>query len=229
MAQTRETGLVRGFGLLQASALNMANMVGVGPFITIPLIIASMGGPQCMLGWMLGAVLAACDGLVWSELAAALPGTGGTYFYLREIFRKTSLGGILPFLFIWQFLFSGPLEIASGYIGFAQYVGYFWRGMTLWEGRLVALAVGALAIALLYRRVTAIGKLTVVLWIGMLATAACVIAAGFTHFNARMAFDFPPGAFRFSTGFAAGLGSAMLIAMYDFMGYYDICYVAGEV
>jgi len=207
----------------------MANMVGVGPFITIPLIIASMGGPQCMLGWMLGAVLAACDGLVWSELAAALPGTGGTYFYLREIFRKTSLGGILPFLFIWQFLFSGPLEIASGYIGFAQYVGYFWRGMTLWEGRLVALAVGALAIALLYRRVTAIGKLTVVLWIGMLATAACVIAAGFTHFNARMAFDFPPGAFRFSTGFAAGLGSAMLIAMYDFMGYYDICYVAGEV
>ncbi len=207
----------------------MSNMVGVGPFITIPLIIASMGGPQCMLGWMLGAALAACDGLVWSELAAALPGTGGTYFYLREIFRKTSLGGLLPFLFIWQFLFSGPLEIASGYIGFAQYVGYFWRGMTLWEGRLVALAVGALAIALLYRRVTAIGKLTVVLWIGMLATAAWVIAAGLTHFDARMAFDFPPGAFRFSTGFAAGLGSAMLIAMYDFMGYYDICYVAGEV
>ena len=120
---------MRGFGLLQATALNMSNMVGVGPFITIPLIIAAMGGPQCMLGWLLGAVLALCDGLVWSELAAAMPGTGGTYLYLREAFRKTRLGGILPFLFIWQFIFSGPLEIASGYIGFAQYVGYFWRGM----------------------------------------------------------------------------------------------------
>src|SRR6476619_8545464 len=97
-------GLIRGFGLLQASALNMSNMVGVGPFITITLIIASMGGPQCMLGWLLGALLAICDGLVWSELAAALPGTGGTYHYFREILRKTSFGGILPFLFIWQFI-----------------------------------------------------------------------------------------------------------------------------
>lgn len=207
----------------------MSNMVGVGPFITIPLIIASMGGPQCMLGWLLGAVLALCDGLVWSELAAALPGTGGSYFYLREIFRKTSLGGILPFLFIWQFVFSGPLEIASGSIGFAQYVGYFWRGMTPGGARAVAIGVGAVATALLYRRITAIGRLTVVLWIGMLATVLWIIAGGLLHFQAAVAFDFPPNAFRFSTGFAAGLGSAMLIAMYDFMGYYDVCYVAGEV
>src|ERR1700682_5790610 len=97
--------LPRAFGLVQAIALNMSNMVGVGPFITIPLIIASMGGPQCMLGWLLGAALALCDGLVWSELAAVLPGTGGTYLYLREAFRHTRLGGILPFLFIWHFIF----------------------------------------------------------------------------------------------------------------------------
>src|SRR4051812_4501995 len=207
----------------------MSNMVGVGPFITIPLIIASMGGPQCMLGWLLGALLAICDGLVWSELAAALPGTGGTYHYFREILRKTSLGGILPFLFIWQFIFSGPLEIASGYIGFAQYVGYFWRGMTPAGARAVAVGVGVLVTALLYRRVTAVGKLTVVLWIGMLATVLWIVASGLLNFKAKVAFDFPPGAFRFSAGFVAGLGSAMLIAMYDFMGYYDVCYVAGEV
>jgi len=222
-------GLIRGFGLLHAAALNMSNMVGVGPFITIPLIIASIGGPQCMLGWLLGAVLAICDGLIWSELAAALPGTGGTYYYLREIFRGTRLGGILPFLFIWQFIFSGPLEIASGYIGFSQYVGYFWRGMTPGGARAVAIAVGVLVTAMLYRRVTAVGKLTVVLWVGMLATVLWIIAAGLAHFDAKVVFDFPPGAFTFSTGFAAGLGSAMLIAMYDFMGYYDICYVGGEV
>jgi amino acid transporter len=222
-------GLVRGFGLLQASALNMSNMVGVGPFITIPLIIAAMGGPQCMLGWLLGAVLALCDGLVWSELAAAMPGTGGTYLYLREAFRKSRLGEILPFLFIWQFIFSGPLEIASGYIGFSQYVGYFWRSMSAAESRSVSIAVGLAVIVLLYRRVTAVGRVTVVLWMGMLVTVLWIIASGVANFQAKVVFDFPPGAFTFSRGFAAGLGSAMLIAMYDFMGYYDICYVGGEV
>jgi len=151
-----ENGLVRGFGLVQATALNMSNMVGIGPFITIPLIIASMGGPQCMLGWLLGAVLALCDGLVWSELAAALPGTGGSYLYLREAFRHTRLGGILPFLFIWQFIFSGPLEISSGLIGIAQYVGYFWRSMGPLEARLVSVAVGVLLIVLLYRGINAV-------------------------------------------------------------------------
>jgi amino acid transporter len=229
LATTREPALIRGFGLLHAAALNMSNMVGVGPFITIPLIIASMGGPQCMLGWLLGAAIAICDGLVWSELSAALPGSGGTYHYFREIFRGTRLADILPFLFIWQFIFSGPLEIASGYIGFAQYVGYFWRGMTPLGAKAVAIGVGVLVTALLYRRVTAIGKLTVVLWIGMLATVLWIVASGLANFHAAVVFDFPPNAFRFSTGFAAGLGSAMLIAMYDFMGYYDICYVGSEV
>jgi APA family basic amino acid/polyamine antiporter len=221
--------LIRGLGLLESIALNMSNMVGVGPFITIPLIIAAMGGPQCILGWALGAVLALCDGLVWSELSAALPRTGGTYIYLREAFRGTRLGGILPFLFIWQFILSGPLEIASGCIGFSQYAGYFWRGMSLSQGRMISAAVGILAILLLYRRVTMVGRLAVVLWIGMLATILCVIVSGLANFHPQLVFDFPPGAFRFSTGFLAGLGSAMLIAMYDFMGYYDICYVAGEV
>src|SRR6202050_5353617 len=228
--QTSEgQGLVRGIGLLEATALNMSNMVGVGPFITIPLIIAAMGGPQCMLGWLLGAILALCDGLVWSELAAAMPGTGGTYLYLREAFQKTRVGEILPFLFIWQFIFSGPLEIASGYIGFAQYVGYFWHDMGVTGTRLVSVGVGVLVILLLYRGITAIGKMAVVLCVGMLVTVLWVIVSGFLNFNSKLAFDFPPGAFTFSTGFFAGFGSAMLIAMYCLLGYYDICYVGGEV
>src|SRR5258705_12713420 len=204
--QPEPHGLIRGFGLLEAAALNMSNMVGVGPFITIPLIIAAMGGPQCMLGWLLGAVLALCDGLVWSELAAAMPGTGGPYLYLRESFRRTRLGEILPFLFIWQFILSGPLEIASGYIGFAQYVGYFWRGMGPAETRLVSLIVGSLVIVLLYRRITAVGRLTVVLWIGMLITVLWIIASGLGHFRARVVFDFPAHAFTLSTGFLSRLG-----------------------
>src|ERR1017187_1383021 len=198
-------GLTRGLGLLEATALNMSNMVGVGPFVTIPLLIGAMGGPQCLLGWAVGTVLALCDGLVWAELAAAMPGEGGSYLYLREAFRRTRLGTLLPFLFIWQFIFSGPLEIASGYIGFAQYLSYLRSG------------------------IQSVGRLTVVLWIGMLATVAWIVAAGFAHFDARRAFDFPPHAFAISPAFMAGLGGATLIAMYNFLGYYGICFVGGEV
>ncbi len=221
--------LKRRLGLTEAIALNMSNMVGVGPFITIPLIIASMGGPQCMLGWLLGAILSVADGLVWSELSAALPGTGGSYVYLREAFRGTRLGGLLPFLFIWQFVLSGPLEISSGLIGFAQYSGYLLKGMGPWGMRGLAIGVGLVVMLMLYRRIEAIGRLTVVLWVGMLATVLVIIVSGLANFNAKVAFDFPPGAFHLSRSFFGGLGAAMLIAMYDFMGYFDICYVAGEV
>lgn len=225
----RTPELVRGFGLLQATALNMSNMVGIGPFITIPLMLAAMGGPQAMLGWLLGTLLALCDGLVWAELAAALPAAGGTYLYLREGFRGTPLGLVLPFLFIWQFIWSGPLEIASGFIGFGQYAAYFWPSIGPGGMRLISVGLGILVVALLYRGIAAVGRLTVVLWAGMLVTVAWIILSGLANFDARRALDFPPGAFDFSAGFLLGLGGAMLIAMYCFLGYYDICYVGGEV
>ncbi len=221
--------LVRSLGLLEATALNMSNMVGIGPFITIPLIIAAMGGPQCMIGWAIGTVIAVSDGLVWAELAAAMPGVGGTFLYLKESLAGTRVGRLIPFLFVWQFVFSGPLEIASGYIGFAQYVSYFWRDMGPWETRAVAAGAGVLVTAMLYRNIRSIGRLTLILWAGMLLTVVVMIAAGIGRFDARIAFDFPPDAFQLSRGFFLGLGGAMLIAMYDFLGYYDVCLVAGEV
>src|SRR6266545_1926690 len=117
--------LVRGIGLGSATALNMIDMIGVGPFITIPLIVTAMGGPQAMLGWVLGAVLAICDGLVWAELGAAMPGSGGSYRYLKEIYGPQKLGRLVSFLFIWQLSFSAPLSIASGCVGLSQYAAYF--------------------------------------------------------------------------------------------------------
>src|SRR5713101_4216886 len=113
-ANETEPQLIRGVGLWGATTLNMIDMIGVGPFITIPLIIAAMGGPQAMLGWILGALLVVCDGLVWAELGAALPGSGGSYRYLAEIYGAQKLGRLMSFLFIWQLTFSAPLSIASG-------------------------------------------------------------------------------------------------------------------
>src|SRR5215470_3620669 len=131
---TEGTPLVRGIGLWSATALNMIDMIGVGPFITIPLIIAAMGGPQAMLGWILGAAMAICDGLVWAELGAAMPGSGGSYGYLKEIYGPQKLGRLISFLFIWQLSFSAPLSIASGAIGLSQYAAFFFpRLESVWS------------------------------------------------------------------------------------------------
>jgi amino acid transporter len=221
--------LPRRFGLLQATALNMTNMIGVGPFITIPLLMTALGGPQAMLGWLVALLIVIPDGMVWSELGSAMPGSGGSYQYLREGYGRETWGRLAAFLFIWQFILSGPLEIASGYIGFSQYLGYLWPSLTDFDFALVAAGVGVLNIVLLYRPIGSLGRLTVLLWSGTLLTAGAVILTGARHFDARIAFDFPPGAFNFSVGFLIGLGAASRVAIYDYLGYYDICYIGDEV
>jgi basic amino acid/polyamine antiporter, APA family len=248
----KEPQLIRGVGLGSATALNMIDMIGVGPFITIPLIISAMGGPQAMLGWILGAVLAISDGLVWAELGAAMPGSGGSYRYLKEIYGPRKLGRLISFLFIWQLSFSAPLSIASGSIGLSQYAAFFWPGLEhVWTQKsmsasvpllgtlqltwvampatFLAIGVCALTAFLLYRRITAIARITRLLWAGVMGTIGWIIFAGLTHFNAHQAFDLPPGAFSFSRDFFHGLGGAMLIAAYDIGGYYNVCFLGDEV
>ena len=160
------------FGLVHATALNMINMIGIGPFITIPLLMTALGGPQAMLGWIVALVIVICDGMVWSELGAAMPGSGGSFGYLREAFGRETYGRLMAFLFVWQFILSGPLEIASGYIGFSQYLGYIWPGLSPGRLFLVAAGVGVLNVALLYRRITSIATITVSLWVGHAADDA---------------------------------------------------------
>src|SRR4026209_201884 len=207
----------------------MTNMIGAGPFITIPLLMTALGGPQAMLGWLVALVIVICDGMVWSELGAAMPGSGGSFQYLREAFGRERFGRLMAFLFVWQFVLSGPLEIASGYIGFVQYAKYIWSG--LGSGGTIALivGVGALNVILLYRRLHALARITVALWVGTLITVLGVIGTGAMHFDPKVAFDFPPGAFNFSLGFFVGLGAASRIGVYDYLGYYDVCYIGDEV
>src|SRR6266851_1740376 len=244
--------LIRGMGLGTATALNMIDMIGVGPFITMPLMVSAMGGPQAILGWLLGALFAACDGLVWAELGAAMPGSGGSYRYLREIYGREKWGKLISFLFIWQLSFSAPLSIATGCIGLAGYAAYYWPGLETvysahdaalhipWAGSLqmswvvspatgLAVAICFLTVLLLYRRITAIGRMSKLLWLGVMGTIGWIIYAGLTHFNAARAFDFPPGAFTMSRGFLTGLGGAMLIAAYDYWGYYNVCFLGDEI
>src|SRR3989442_5565539 len=217
--------MVRRFGLLHATALNMTNMIGIGPFITIPLLMSALGGPQAMLGWSVALIIVLCDGMVWSELGAAMPGSGGSFGYLRRGYGAATVGPLIGFLFVWQFILSGPLEIASGYIGFSHYLGYIWKGITARQTLLVVAAIGLLNIALLYRRIKSIATITLTLWIGTILTVIVVVVTGALHFDHRVAFDFPPGAFNFSRGDLLRLSAASPICIYDYLRYYDVCYI----
>ena len=221
--------MVRGIGLLGATSANMLEMIGVGPFITIPILIAKMNGPQAILGWVLGAIVALCDGMVWAELGAAMPGSGGPHRYLSEAYGPRRLGRLMSFLFIWQTMFLAPLSIGSGAVGFAQYARYLAKDMTWLQEKLVACAICGLITVLVYRDTRSVGRLSIAMWAVVLVTAGLITLAGLTHFNPALVLDFPPGAFSASSSFFFGLGGATLIAMYDYGGYNNVCFFAGEV
>ncbi len=215
--------------LFPALAANMLQMVGVGPFLTIPLILGTMHGPQALVGWVLGALLAICDGLVWAELGAAMPGSGGSYEYLQRGFGRQSLGRLMGFLFLWQVMLAAPLTAASGAVGFADYTRYLYPALSGTGQLLLAIAVCAASTWILYRDIRSIGKISTVFWIGLMLTIGIIIWGGATHFQARLAFAFPPGAFHLSRSFFVGLGAATLISMYDYSGYFTVCLIGGEI
>jgi amino acid transporter len=235
--------LHRGLSTGAALSLNVIDMVGVGPFVTLPLIVGVMGGPQAILGWIMGAALSLCDGLIWSELGTAYPEAGGSYAYLKHLYGEKTWGRAFSFLYAWQVLISAPLSIASGCIGFSQYISFFLPNasrpfastsllgvpVVLSGQTFIAMAACALAMLVLHRSIIAIGRIA--RWLGLAVglTLVLVIVAGFTHFNAHLAFDFPAGAFHLNAAFFAGLGAGMLISAYDYWGYYGVCFVGAEV
>ncbi len=222
--------MIRAVNLRGATAINIITMIGIGPLITIPLVLASLHGPYSLVGWLLGAVLALCDGLVWAELGSAFPGTGGTYTYLLEIFGRGGLGRPLAFLFAWQMVFVVPLTLASGYIGFANYAAYFFPaiGASPLVAKAVAIGIGVATLVALYRGIKTTAKTSV--WLGVVAivTLGSVILGAYAHFSPHLAMAVAPGD-SFWSGMRTGLGAALIIAMYDYVGYNQANYVGGEV
>ena len=246
-----EPRLHRSLGLPGAVALNMLDMIGVGPFITLPLILAAMGGPQAMLGWILGAGLALCDGLVWAELGAAMPEAGGSYAFLRRIYGghdgKGQAGRFLAFLYVFQLSFSAPLSAASGCIGLSQYAAYvfpslgghtaarmlhvggFRAGIAVGPATGLAIAALLVVVFLLYRGLTGLRVATAAMWCSVMALMTWIVLTGAVRGHLSQAFAFPPGAFHLTPAFFLGLGSAMMFATYDYWGYYNITFLGAEV
>ena len=243
-------GLQRHFGLLHATALNISMIVGAGVFLTIPLMLGKLPGPYALLGWVAAGGLILVDGLFWGELGAMFPGSGGSYLYLLESYGRHRWGRLAAFLFSWQFLISGPLELGSGLIAVAVFSNAFhpayqafneswtWKlpftpdggpGLTVSPARFIAIGVGVVIVLLLYRRMKTVRWLTVTVWVGVLAVIAWILIEGALRFDPRVAFDFSGAAAGFPGDFREGLGGAMILAMYSYLGYYNVCYIGEEV
>ncbi len=222
-------GLKRGMGFFPALTSNMLNMVGIGPFTTIPLILTAMGGPQALLGWICGAVIALADGLVWAELGAAMPDTGGSYEYLQKAFGPSGYGRLMGFLFLWQVMLGAPLTAASGGVGFANYLSFLFPSLTHTGVVLVAMSVCAAATFLLYRDIKSIAAISNILWAGLVLAIGIILWGGAWHFNPALAFSFPAQAFKPGWAFFSGMGGAALLAMYDYSGYFNVCLIGGEI
>jgi amino acid transporter len=220
--------LRRELGLLQATALNMIDMVGIGPFVVLPLVVQIMAGPQAIWAWVAGAVLAVVDGFVWAELGAAMPKAGGSFVFLRETFGRERWGKLMSFLFIWQTIIQAPLVVASGAIGFAQYLS-FYVTLSEYQSKMVSGGLVIVVIGLLYRKVGDIGKISVILWCAVLGTIGWLVFGGATHFNPDLAFDYPKGVFNFSSMFFVLLGQATVKTVYSYLGYYNVCHLGGEI
>jgi amino acid transporter len=246
--------LARALTLLPAVALAMVDMIGVGPFATLPKLVDQMGGAQAIYGWTAGALLAMCDGLIWAELGAAMPKAGGSYEFLSEIYGREKLGRLFSFLFVFQLIVSAPISIATGCVGLAGYASYIFPRLGNYfvqagtqisffgfkfmgseklafgisGATLVAMAAALLATFLVYRRITGVGRIAKYLWAGVLGTMGFVIFAGVTHFHSSMAF--PSGWSRPQvSGFWTGFSAALLIALYDYWGYYNVCFLGEEI
>src|SRR5207248_11352942 len=196
---------------------------------SIRLILSAMGGPQAIVGCLLGAIFSICDGMVYAELGAAMPGAGGAYIYFREAFNPRPWGPLISFLSLWETIFAAPLSISAACVGFAEYSHYFFPGLTHTGVAALAASVSVVVAILLYRPIKTVGRLSVIMLAVVLTAMFWVIGAGLIHMNTRMAFDFTPGAFHLSKAFFYGLASATLIAMYNYGGYANITYLGGEV
>jgi fructoselysine transporter len=222
-------GFARKIGPFQATAINMSQMVGIGPFITIPLMVVAFGGPHAMIGWVLGGILALADGLVWAELGGAMPRAGGSYIYLREAFQYRT-GRLMPFLFVWTAMLFIPLIMSTGIVGFVSYLQYLWPSMTHLQGDLVGLALCVLVVLALWRKIDHIGRVASVLWGIMLVSVGALIIASFTHFNPGQVFTWPANAIDLGAGkFWIGVALGLSVSIYDYLGYNTTSYMGAEI
>lgn len=218
----------RHLGLWQATAINMIDMVGIGPFITLPMVIGLMNGPYFLYAWLAGACLSVIDAMVWSELGAAFPLAGGSYHFLKHAYGNTAAGRLMSFLFVWQTLIQAPLVIASASIGFAAYFSYL-IPLSSFGSHAVSGATVLCIIALLLRRIEAIGKISVGLSVIVIGTISWIIGAGIAHGQFAQPIRHLNDGMHWDHSFVIVLGFASVKTVYSYLGYYNVCHLGGDI
>jgi fructoselysine transporter len=220
--------LERRLGLGQATAINMTDMVGIGPFITMPMVIGMMNGPWFLYAWFAGAFLSIVDAMIWSELGAAFPKAGGSYNFLKEAYGKNGAGKMMSFLFVWQTMIQAPLVIASAAIGFSRYFSYL-VPLTSFTEKIVSGTVVVLIIILLYRKIEAIGKISVLLWSGVIITMFWIISGGIANGNFLAPIKNINSGLTVDYAFVTAIGYAGVKSVYSYLGYYNVCHLGSEI
>lgn len=222
-----QPNLERKLSLLHATAINMIDMVGIGPFVVLSVVAQIMAGPYFLYAWVAGALLSYLDAMVWSQLGSALPRAGGSFHFLKEGYGE-KWGKLMSFLFVWQTMIQAPLVIASAAIGFSQYANYFFH-FNFWQEKAVSGSVVILVILLLYRKIESIGKISVFLWVVVLGTMFWIIGGGIAHGNFLEPIKHINDGFSLQHGFVAALGFASVKTIYSYLGYYNVCHLGGEI
>lgn len=220
--------LERKLGLGQATAINMIDMVGIGPFITLPMVIGLMNGPWFLYAWVAGAVLSFIDAMIWSELGTAFPKAGGSYNFLKEAYGPNSAGKLMSFLFVWQTMIQAPLVIASASIGFASYFSYL-LPLTSVQSKILSGSIVILIVILLYRKIDSIGKISIFLWVGVIATLFWIIGSGIANGNFFSPIAHINDGLTLNAAFASAIGFASVKTVYSYLGYYNVCHLGGEI
>jgi amino acid transporter len=219
--------LERNLGLFQATVLNMIDMVGIGPFVTLPIVIGYLGG-MFLWAWVAGALLSLIDAMIWSELGAAYPLAGGSYNFLKEAYGKSGPGRMMSFLYVWQTVIQAPLVAASASIGFAQYLGYLVH-LSPWQTKAVSGLVIIFVTFLLYRKIDSIGKIGVLLWMGVILTLGWIIFGGIQNGNFLQPMRQINTNFSWNILFSFVFGQACVKTIYSYLGYYNVCHLGGEI
>jgi fructoselysine transporter len=218
----------RKISLVQATAINMIDMVGIGPFVTLYMVIRIMDGPWFLYAWLVGAFLAFMDAMVWSELGAKYPMAGGSYNFLKIAYGEKKWGKLFSFLYVWQTCIQAPLVMASAAIGFAEYMGYFFP-LAAWQSKMVSGAVVILVIILLYRKIEAIGKISMLMWVSVFAIFGWIIIGAIGKANFLQPILHMNDGLVFSKLFVVLLGQASVKTIYSYLGYYNVCHLGGEI
>jgi hypothetical protein len=168
-------------------------------------------------------VVAIADGLVWAELGAAMPRSGGGYQYLLDAYGPNGAGRLMSFLFLWSMVTTMPLLMASGAVGFAHYAAYLYPAMTAWQTKLLAMSVCLVSMLLINRQIDGAGRC-----ISRSAQSCCGVVDCRRRPAARrlnlITFPPAPGICRASSSWA---WAAPRCTPYDYGGYNTVCSVGG--